>query len=260
MRDYKLVVLGAGGVGKSCLTVQFVQGIYIESYDPTIEDSYSKEIEVDGRACNLEILDTAGVAQFTAMRELYIKSGQGFLLVYSVTDKNSLQELLAIREQVLRIKDSSNVPMALIGNKCDLTDERELAPEDGIEVSKKWNKVPFYETSAMYKMNVEDAFIDVVRQIIRKEAQVAQQASSNLNNSNNNQINNNNNNNLNNNSNNNSNSNSNINQINNNNLNISNNSNNKSNINSKNKSNINSNNSNINSKNKSKKKRKCTIL
>lgn len=259
MRDYKLVVLGAGGVGKSCLTVQFVQGIYIESYDPTIEDSYSKEIEVDGRACNLEILDTAGVAQFTAMRELYIKSGQGFLLVYSVTDKNSLQELLAIREQVLRIKDSSNVPMALIGNKCDLTDERELAPEDGIEVSKKWNKVPFYETSAMYKMNVEDAFIDVVRQIIRKEAQVAQQASSNLNNSNNNQINNNNNNNLNN-SNNNSNSNSNINQINNNNLNNSNNSNNKSNINSKNKSNINSNNSNINSKNKSKKKRKCTIL
>ncbi|GMF98530.1 unnamed protein product [[Candida] boidinii] len=172
MRDYKLVVLGAGGVGKSCLTVQFVQGIYIESYDPTIEDSYSKEIEVDGRACNLEILDTAGVAQFTAMRELYIKSGQGFLLVYSVTDKNSLQELLAIREQVLRIKDSSNVPMALIGNKCDLTDERELAPEDGIEVSKKWNKVPFYETSAMYKMNVEDAFIDVVRQIIRKEAQL----------------------------------------------------------------------------------------
>ncbi|OUM51246.1 hypothetical protein BVG19_g336 [[Candida] boidinii] len=261
MRDYKLVVLGAGGVGKSCLTVQFVQGIYIESYDPTIEDSYSKEIEVDGRACNLEILDTAGVAQFTAMRELYIKSGQGFLLVYSVTDKNSLQELLAIREQVLRIKDSSNVPMALIGNKCDLTDERELAPEDGIEVSKKWNKVPFYETSAMYKMNVEDAFIDVVRQIIRKEAQVAQQASSNLNNSNNNQINNNNNNNNINSNNqninsNNQNINSNNNQINNNNSNQ----NNKLNNNLKNKSNINSNNSNNNLKKKSKKKRKCTIL
>ena len=64
---------------------------------------------MDGRACDLEILDTAGVAQFTAMRELYIKSGKGFLLVYSVTDENSLKELLALREQVLRIKDSDYV-------------------------------------------------------------------------------------------------------------------------------------------------------
>lgn len=179
--DYKLVVLGAGGVGKSCLTVQFVQGIYIDTYDPTIEDSYSKEIEVDGRACNLEILDTAGVAQFTAMRELYIKNGQGFLLVYSVTDKKSLEELLAIREQIIRIKGTSNIPIVLIGNKCDLTEERELNPEEGISVSKQWNKVPFYETSAMYKMNVDDAFIDVVRQILRKEVQQQQQTQAQIN-------------------------------------------------------------------------------
>lgn len=156
------------------MTVQFVQGVYIDTYDPTIEDSYSKEIEVDGRACNLEILDTAGVAQFTAMRELYIKNGQGFLLVYSVTDKNSLQELLAIREQIIRIKGTNNIPMVLVGNKCDLTEERELEPEDGIDVSKQWNKVPFYETSAMYRMNVEDVFVDVIRQIIRKEVQQQQ--------------------------------------------------------------------------------------
>jgi Ras-related protein Rap-1B len=173
MRDYKVVVLGAGGVGKSSVTVQFVQGVYVESYDPTIEDSYRKQIEIDGRACDLEILDTAGVAQFTAMRELYIKSGKGFLLVYSVTDENSLKELLALREQVLRIKDSDNVPMVLIGNKCDLDQDRVLTIEDGIKVSQDWGLVPFYETSAMYKTNVDEAFVDVVRQIMRKEAQVS---------------------------------------------------------------------------------------
>ncbi|KAI5966889.1 RSR1 [Candida pseudojiufengensis] len=173
MRDYKVVVLGAGGVGKSSITVQFVQGVYIESYDPTIEDSYRKQIEVDGRACDLEILDTAGVAQFTAMRELYIKSGKGFLLVYSVTDENSLKELLALREQVLRIKDSDNVPMVLIGNKCDLDEDRVLSIEDGVKVSQDWGLVPFYETSAMYKTNVDEAFIDVVRQIMRKEAAIS---------------------------------------------------------------------------------------
>lgn len=175
MRDYKIVVLGAGGVGKSCLTVQFVQGVYIDSYDPTIEDSYRKQIEVDGRPCDLEILDTAGVAQFTAMRELYIKNGKGFLLVYSVTDKTSLQELLALREQVMRIKDSSNIPMVLIGNKCDLMDERVLVPKNGIEISEKWGRVPFYETSAMHKTNVDEAFIDVVRQIMRNETLEQQQ-------------------------------------------------------------------------------------
>lgn len=169
MRDYKLVVLGAGGVGKSCLTVQFVQGIYLDTYDPTIEDSYRKTIEIDGKVFDLEILDTAGVAQFTAMRELYIKSGMGFLLVYSVTDKQSLDELMELREQVLRIKDAARVPMVLVGNKADLTEERVISVEDGIAVSTKWGRVPFYETSALLRSNVDEVFVDLVRQIIRNE-------------------------------------------------------------------------------------------
>uniref|UniRef100_A0A8D2EFZ9 RAP1B, member of RAS oncogene family n=1 Tax=Theropithecus gelada TaxID=9565 RepID=A0A8D2EFZ9_THEGE len=85
MREYKLVVLASGGVGKSALTVQFVQGISVEKYDPTIEDSYRKQVEADAQQCMLEILDTAGREQFTAMRDLYMKNGQGFALVYSIT-------------------------------------------------------------------------------------------------------------------------------------------------------------------------------
>lgn len=169
MRDYKLVVLGAGGVGKSCLTVQFVQGVYLDTYDPTIEDSYRKTIEIDNKVFDLEILDTAGVAQFTAMRELYIKSGMGFILVYSVTDRQSLEELIDLREQVLRIKDLNRVPMVLVGNKADLDDERAVTVEEGIEVSNKWGNVPFYETSALLRSNVDEVFVDLVRQIMRNE-------------------------------------------------------------------------------------------
>ncbi|CAD6626302.1 BJ4_G0042300.mRNA.1.CDS.1 [Saccharomyces cerevisiae] len=160
MRDYKLVVLGAGGVGKSCLTVQFVQGVYLDTYDPTIEDSYRKTIEIDNKVFDLEILDTAGIAQFTAMRELYIKSGMGFLLVYSVTDRQSLEELMELREQVLRIKDSDRVPMVLIGNKADLINERVISVEEGIEVSSKWGRVPFYETSALLRSNVDEVNVN----------------------------------------------------------------------------------------------------
>ncbi|KXS98824.1 hypothetical protein AC578_2053 [Pseudocercospora eumusae] len=67
-REYHIAVLGSGGVGKSCLTMQFVQGVFVERYDPTIEDSYRKHIDVDGRHVVLEIMDTAGTEQFTAMR------------------------------------------------------------------------------------------------------------------------------------------------------------------------------------------------
>jgi small GTP-binding protein len=120
MREYKLVVLGSGGVGKSALTVQFVQGIFVEKYDPTIEDSYRKVVEIEGQQCMLEILDTAGTEQFTAMRDLYMKNGQGFLLVYSITAQSTFNDLQDLRDQILRVKDTDDVPMILVGNKCDL--------------------------------------------------------------------------------------------------------------------------------------------
>lgn len=157
-------------MGKSALTVQYVQGVYIESYDPTIEDSYRKSTSIDGRSCTLEILDTAGVEQFTAMRELYIKNGEGFILVYSVTNKNSFKELLELREEVMRINDNPHVPIVLVGNKCDLEDDRQISPQQGIEVANKWGRVPFYETSAKYKSNVNEVFIDLVRQIMRRDS------------------------------------------------------------------------------------------
>jgi len=71
MREYKIVVLGSGGVGKSALTVQFVQEIFVEKYDPTIEDSYRKQVEVDGQQCMLEILDTAGTVSILFHKHIF---------------------------------------------------------------------------------------------------------------------------------------------------------------------------------------------
>ncbi|KAM3842367.1 ras-related protein Rap-1b isoform 1-T1 [Diretmus argenteus] len=149
MREYKLVVLGSGGVGKSALTVQFVQGIFVEKYDPTIEDSYRKE-------------------QFTAMRDLYMKNGQGFALVYSITAQSTFNDLQDLREQILRVKDTEDVPMILVGNKCDLEAERVVGKESGVGLARQWNSCAFLETSAKSKINVNEIFYDLVRQINRK--------------------------------------------------------------------------------------------
>ena len=200
MREYKIVVLGSGGVGKSALvsllmcdlwstgshhmikyllliltpipspkqTVQFVQGIFVEKYDPTIEDSYRKQVEVDGQQCMLEILDTAGTEQFTAMRDLYMKNGQGFVLVYSITAQSTFNDLLDLREQILRVKDTDDVPMILVGNKCDLEDERVVGKDQGPNLARTFNNCAFLESSAKAKINVNEIFYDLVRQINRK--------------------------------------------------------------------------------------------
>lgn len=168
MREYKIVVLGSGGVGKSALTVQFVQGIFVEKYDPTIEDSYRKQVEVEGQQCMLEILDTAGTEQFTAMRDLYMKNGQGFVLVYSITAQSTFNDLQDLREQILRVKDKDDVPMVLVGNKCDLESERVVGKSQGANLAQHFNNCAFMETSAKAKINVNDVFYDLVRQINRK--------------------------------------------------------------------------------------------
>ncbi|OON21463.1 Ras family protein [Opisthorchis viverrini] len=167
MREYKLVVLGSGGVGKSALTVQFVQGIFVEKYDPTIEDSYRKQVEIDSQQCMLEILDTAGTEQFTAMRDLYMKNGQGFLLVYSITQQSSLNDLADLREQILRVKDVDEFPLVLVGNKCDLEDERSVGRDQGQRLANEW-RCSHMETSAKARINVNEVFCDLVRQINSK--------------------------------------------------------------------------------------------
>ena len=159
MREYKIVVLGSGGVGKSALTVQFVQGIFVEKYDPTIEDSYRKQVEVDGQQCMLEILDTAGTEQFTAMRDLYMKNGQGFVLVYSITAQSTFNDLQDLREQILRVKDTDDVPMILVGNKCDLEDERVVGKDQGSNLARSFNNCAFLESSAKAKINVNEVSV-----------------------------------------------------------------------------------------------------
>jgi small GTP-binding protein len=160
-----LSLFTGGGVGKSALTVQFVRNVFVSSYDPTIEDTYRKLLVIDGQQCMVEILDTAGTEQFLALKELYIKSGQGFILVFSLTSLASVNELGPLREAIVRIKDTTGIPLVLVGNKSDLRTDRQVPREVGTSLSKAWGNVPYYEASARKRINVDEIFADVVRQI-----------------------------------------------------------------------------------------------
>ncbi len=103
LRRYRLVVLGDGGVGKSALTLQYVQHNFIDYHDPTIEDAYQQRTVIDGESCLLDILDTAGQVEFTAMREQYMRGGEGFIICYSVADKHSFLEAEEYRNLILKV-------------------------------------------------------------------------------------------------------------------------------------------------------------
>ncbi|KAK4548859.1 Ras GTPase [Oleoguttula mirabilis] len=191
MTLYKLVVLGDGGVGKTALTIQLCLNHFVETYDPTIEDSYRKQVQIDGQSCMLEVLDTAGQEEYTALRDQWIRDGEGFVLVYSISSRSSFTRIQKFHHQIQRVKESAAAgsptypgsplsqtmgsstfgpaPVMLVGNKCDRVTEREVSTQEGSALAKQLN-CDFVEASAKNCVNVEKAFYDVVRQLRRQRA------------------------------------------------------------------------------------------
>nr|XP_019012230.1 uncharacterized protein I206_03075 [Kwoniella pini CBS 10737]OCF51011.1 hypothetical protein I206_03075 [Kwoniella pini CBS 10737] len=149
MRVFQCAVMGSGGVGKSAITVRFINGSYLEWYDPTIEDSYRKQFNVDNQPCLLEILDTGEI----------------------LCQRDSFEEVLRTYDAIQRIKLSEGgriIPIVIVGNKSDLIDEREVDTTEGEKLSLNWN-CSYYETSARTSININSVFEDIVRQLRKNE-------------------------------------------------------------------------------------------
>lgn len=164
--NYKLVIVGGGGVGKSAITLQFIQSYFAPDYDPTIEDSYTKQCVIDDIPAKLDILDTAGQEEFSAMREQYMRSGEGFLLVFSITERASFDEIHKFHRQILRVKDRDEFPMLMVGNKLDLDGQRMVWQEEAQQLARNL-RIPYIECSAKLRVNVDNAFYELVR-VVRK--------------------------------------------------------------------------------------------
>jgi len=170
-KNIKLAICGPGGVGKSCLTTQYIHNKFLETYDPTIEDSYKKTVILSGGSYNLEVVDTAGQEEFAAMRETYMKDAQGFLLVYSVNDERSVDALEDFFTQIYRVHEDKEFPppVVVVGNKCDLDRRVELAhAKSQMQKFNKGKEVQVLEVSAKTKVNVEQSFEAVCYEVIKQ--------------------------------------------------------------------------------------------
>ncbi|KAJ3325593.1 Ras GTPase [Boothiomyces sp. JEL0866] len=164
VREYKIIVVGGGGVGKSALTIQFIQSQFVDEYDPTIEDSYRKQVEINGQVALLDILDTAGQEEYSAMREQYMRNGEGFICVYSVTSRASFEEVQSYYNSILRVKDRDSYPIILVANKCDLVGERVISKAEGLALAQHLG-CSLLETSAKLRINVDECFYSIVHEV-----------------------------------------------------------------------------------------------
>ncbi|KAJ1527513.1 hypothetical protein ONE63_007485 [Megalurothrips usitatus] len=161
---HKVIMVGSGGVGKSALTLQFMYDEFVEDYEPTKADSYRKKVVLDGEEVQIDILDTAGQEDYAAIRDNYFRSGEGFLCVFSITEDDSFQATQEFREQILRVKNDENIPFLLVGNKSDLGEKRKVPLSEATGRAAQWG-VPYVETSAKTRANVDKVFYDLMREI-----------------------------------------------------------------------------------------------
>ena len=162
----KIAVLGKTLVGKSALTFRFIKDRFPNEHDTTIEDQYTVPTQIDGIECRLEILDTAGQDDYQTMLDTWINSVDGYILVYSIDDKDSFNSTRMRYERIVKNKGRSNYSMIIFGNKCDLESKREVSREEAEKYCMGLG-VDFLETSALNKINVKESFLCVAKGLLK---------------------------------------------------------------------------------------------
>ncbi|KAL8405944.1 hypothetical protein RB596_004690 [Gaeumannomyces avenae] len=160
LEEGREIMPNRSGHGKSSLAVQFVDGHFVESYYPTIENTFSKEIRFKGQDFMTEIVDTAGQDEYSILNSKHFIGIHGYMIVYSVSSLTSFEMVRTIRDKIIHHLGVSenDVPIVIVGNKSDLRPEqRQVSPADGQALANEL-KCGYTEASARYNENVAKAF------------------------------------------------------------------------------------------------------
>ncbi|KAI9824832.1 MAG: GTP-binding protein [Phylliscum demangeonii] len=164
-KQRKIAIVGSRSVGKSSLTVQFVDGHFVEVYYPTIENTFSKLIKYKGLDYATEIIDTAGQDEYSILNSKHFIGIHGYMIVYSVASKQSFEMVRVIRDKILNHLGTEWVPLVIVGNKTDLRPEqRQVSADEGKRVGVEFN-CGWTEASARYNENVSKAFELIIAEV-----------------------------------------------------------------------------------------------
>jgi len=161
---FKILLIGDSGVGKSCLLLRFADDSWTETHISTIGVDFKiKTLEIDGKTVKLQIWDTAGQERFRTITSSYYPGAQGIILVYDCTDVESFNNVKQWMGEIDRYA-CENVNKLLVGNKCDLADQKNVETTTAKEFANSYD-IPFIETSAKTAHNVDACFIQMATAI-----------------------------------------------------------------------------------------------
>ncbi|KAG0372136.1 hypothetical protein BGX24_000680 [Mortierella sp. AD032] len=178
----KLLLIGSSGTGKSSLLMRFVDGVFLapDEISATIGVDFKvKVIDVEGKKYKLTIWDTAGQERFRTLTSSYYRGAQGVILVYDVSNRDSFNDLQTWFNELDTYCSSKEVVRMIVGNKVDKESSREVSKQEGQEFARKLQTL-FVECSAKTKLGVQQAFDELVQQIIDTPSLWQKQAPSNV--------------------------------------------------------------------------------
>ena len=162
----KCIVVGASGAGKTALTKRLIDNKFEKYTQPTLSvDFKSKEVNINGRNVVLNIYDTAGQEKYSSITQSYLRGADCALVVFDLTDKHSFDDAPKWIKSVKTLSPFAS--FILVGNKCDLANERVISTADGEQYAKSVS-LKYIETSALSSMNVNEAFIRCAEEYIAK--------------------------------------------------------------------------------------------
>uniref|UniRef100_A0A8D0D3K3 Ras-related protein Rab-19 n=1 Tax=Sander lucioperca TaxID=283035 RepID=A0A8D0D3K3_SANLU len=175
---FKIILIGDSNVGKTCLVQNFKSGIFSEKQQNTIGVDFTvRTVDIDGKKVKMQVWDTAGQERFRTITQSYYRSAHGAIIAYDITRRPTFDSVAHWIKEV-ELYGATNIVLVLIGNKCDLEQERQVPFEKACNLAKESDVLAALETSAKESQNVEEAFTLMARELMSRNGLNVQQEDS----------------------------------------------------------------------------------
>ena len=162
----KIMLIGDSNVGKTSIVKRYCKNQFNESYISSIGiDFETKYIKVGEKTINLQIWDTAGQERYKVISKNYYNKSDGFIIVYDITNKSSFDSIANWVQDIKELASHDNKNI-ILGNKCDLENDRKINKEEGDNLAKKYN-CQFFEVSAQNGKNIDKSFLCLIQSILQ---------------------------------------------------------------------------------------------